>query len=92
MQSFGEHSLAVGFVMCFAPYSFETGLCCSYLLLFVFNIIKRFKYDGDSQAAQTRNPLLIAVVRIVNLALLVCALIGISRCGVINGQCTDIMY
>lgn len=92
LQSFGEHALAVGFVMCFSPYQFEIGLCICYLLLYIFNLVKRFKYDGVSDVANTRTSDASLVVRIVNLGLLVCALVGISRCNIADGKCADVMY
>lgn len=79
MQLFGEHAVAAGFTMCFSPYTFEMSVCMLHLLLVCFAYYKKMG-ENESRVTNMRKNIVRVVIRIVNLTLLMCGMLGISRC------------
>jgi hypothetical protein len=74
--------IAVGFVMLFSPYTFELLACLAYLMIVGFSETKLFFIEsGTHQELKTGNLCSVCNLglRVINLALLVCALVGLSR-------------
>ena len=72
MLMMGDHCISVGFVMCFSPYYFEIILSFVFLALRVFYEIRKQKYKVVVKEIKT-------ALRIINMALLICAMVGLSR-------------
>ena len=72
MLMLGDHAVAVGFVMCFSPYVFEMMLSFAYLLLRVVYEVRKQKYQKSTKQIKT-------ILRIINMALMICSMVGLSR-------------
>jgi hypothetical protein len=94
MLMFGDHLVAVGFVMCFSPYELEIGMVILHLLLRVGYEIRRYKFDIPTKNIKTSMILFIVVLRILNMTLLICAMVGLSRTEYDEdeSQCRDASY
>ena len=84
-RCFGDHVIALGFTMAFSPYVFEIILSIVHLLIFVGSVV------GELRKWEWKERLEMSM-RLVNVTLMLCAMIGIGRCGSEGGVCTDILY
>lgn len=94
MLMFGDHLVAVGFVMCFSPYELEIGMVILHLILRVGYEIRRHKFDTPTKNIKTSMIVFILVLRILNMTLLICAMVGLSRTEYDEdeSQCRDASY
>lgn len=83
--------MAVGFVMVFSPYQFELILALAFLVCKVIGEIKQHKLNSSSKDLKTGTRKQTIVFRVINMGLLVCAMVGLSRTSYddSNNSCDD---
>lgn len=88
-----DHAISIGFVMCYSPYNFELILGLLYLVAKIVYEIRLQKFEKDTKQLKTCTLIMDVVFRIVNMALLICAMVGLSRTDFDdNNNCLDSDY
>jgi hypothetical protein len=76
--------------MTFSPYQFELVLALLYLIAKTLYEIRLHKWKSELTICKSGISILITALRIINMALLICAMVGLSRTGYDgNGICSD---
>ena len=82
---FADHIIGLGFAITFSPYVFETVLTFLHMVFFICLIV------GEVKEKEWRwRPYY--YMRLINISLFLCGMVGIGRCGVSGDACQDYLY
>lgn len=85
---FGDHLVAIGFVISFSPYALELILSIFFISLVIFKQINRYYFNINMKNTKQCNFVVKSGLRIINLAILLCSMVGLGRTIVSNeGNC-----